>query len=114
MSKDEQYKAVLTNEIANLQAPIEKLTIEQLKKAKEQQASVLQKMKDLSDSLQEIESILPPSNLQETTDKINQLCFRIERCRSRIQRVNKRAETMLSNLSKAKTPQKTGKLIDNV
>lgn len=113
MSKEEQYKAVLSKEIANLNAPIEKLTIEQLNKAKEQQNSVLQKMKELSNSLEEIESILPPSNLQETTDKINQLCLRIERCRSRIQRVNKRAEIMLSNLSKAKAQPKTGKCTDH-
>lgn len=111
MSSDEQYKTVLSNEIVNLTAPIEKLTTKQLKKAQEQQLSVLQKMKELSNSLQEIESILPPSNLQETTDKINQLCLRIEQCRSRIQRVNKRAELMLNNISK--TQQKTGKLIEN-
>lgn len=113
-SKEEEYKAVLTKEITDLSAPIEKLTVEQLKKAKEQQSSVLQKMKELTDSLQEIESILPPSNLQETTDKINQLCSRIELCRARIQRVNKRAEAMLSNLSKSKSQSKSGKLIELV
>ena len=113
-TKDDEYKAILTKEITNLSAPIEKLTVEQLNKAKEQQSSVLEKMNELIKSLQEIESTLPPSNLQETTDKINQLCSRIELCRARIQRVNKRAENMLNNLAKSKSQPKSGKLIELV
>ena len=113
-SKEEEARAYLVKEIASLSTPIEELTIRQLQKARDEQAAVIQKMKQLTSTLDEIETILPRNNINEATEKICKLCERIEQCKYRINLVHRKTETMLQILSRPKPQLKQNKLIELV
>ena len=113
-SKEEVARAYIVKEIALLSTPIEELTIQQLQKARDEQAAVLQKMKQLTSTLDEIETILPCNNINEATETICKLCERIEQCKYRINLVHRKTETMLQILSRPKPQLKQNKLIELV
>ena len=106
MESNSPQRQALAKSFLESAEPIEKLTIEQLKKAQDEQKLIIEKINLLTDALAQIENELPPANLYETTDRINKLCSRIEFCRVRINRVNKRAENMLNSLNRPKIQMK--------
>lgn len=112
MEANDENHRILAEAILKSTKPLEKITAEQIIKAKEEHALVLEKMSELIEQFSLIEKELPPSNLEEYTNRINSVCDRLEACKLKVKRVIKRADNMIIQLNKPIPQPKTGNLID--
>jgi ubiquinone biosynthesis protein UbiJ len=93
---------VIAEELVTLTQPLETIVANRLERVKREQAIVLQKLTALARDAEAIEGILPDSDLGPLTDKINELCDRVDSCRRRVAAVSKRADALTSKLAKSK------------
>lgn len=109
----EENRSALAGEMEVLFRPLEEIVNDKIKLVREQQTDLGEKMENLARDLEKVESLLPPSELDELIDKLNSFSDRIENCQTRIRNVTKRADAMLAKLAKPKNNgPKTGTLID--
>jgi phage host-nuclease inhibitor protein Gam len=101
-------QSAVCDEIYTLFRPIEVLFTNRMEKAKADQEELIAKCDSLIHDIESIEGLLPPSALDEYTDKINGYCDRIEALHKRIAALNRRADNLLRKIGPAKGPKSGG------
>jgi uncharacterized coiled-coil DUF342 family protein len=95
-------QGLVHNEMHTLIRPLDVLFANRIEKAKVDQEELIAKIEALGHDLESIEGLLPPSDLDEYTTKINRYCDRIDALKKRIVALNRRADTLLVKLAKPK------------
>ena len=108
----EEDRAVVARHLEELALPLQTMVTEKIAEVKKQQEELGVKMQGLARDLEKVESVLPPSELDELIDKITAYCERVDGCRKRVAAVSKRADTMLVKLNRNRAQPKAGTLID--
>ena len=108
----EEKRAAVAKAIEEMTKPMEEIVTENIAKVKAQQQELSEKIQQLASDLEHVQSVLPPSNLEDLVARINTYCDRIEGCRKRVVNVSKKADTLLARLSRTKGQPKFGTLID--
>lgn len=101
-------QSAVCDEMYTLFRPIEVLFANRMEKAKAEQEELAAKCRCLIHDVESIEGLLPPSALDEYTDKIIGYCDRIEALHKRIAVLNRRADNLLRKIGPAKGPKSGG------
>jgi hypothetical protein len=102
------FQSAVCDEMYTLFRPIEVLFTNRMEKARAEQEELIAKCDCLIHHVESIEGLLPPSALDEYTDKINGYCDRIEALHKRMAALNRRADNLLRKIGPAKGPKSGG------
>ena len=104
---------ILSEEIIDMNKPIEEKMKIGFDQALHQQKELITKIQDLSKYLEQIESTLPSTEYAQIINKISELCNRLDTARHKINRVSQRAQKLISFLeNKQNVNLKTGNFLD--